>query len=85
MRSAGAGGAGLVEQDGELRVVDRWGTPMRFLLDGDGDNKVANPDVRNRDEAVRSSAPEQLRSRVVVFSAGKNKVFFTKDDLVSWR
>jgi len=79
------GARGLVEQDGVLRLVDQWGTPVRVLLDGDHDNKVANPDVKNADEAIRSGAPPQLRTLVAVFSAGKDGVFFTKDDVVSWR
>jgi len=80
-----AGTRGLVEQDGVLRLVDQWGTPVRVLFDGDRDNKVANPDVKNADEAIRSGAPPQLRTLVAVFSAGKDGVFFTKDDVVSWR
>jgi hypothetical protein len=79
------GTRGLVEQDGVLRLLDQWGTPVRVLFDGDRDNKVANPDVKNADEAIRSGAPPQLRTLVAVFSAGKDGVFFTKDDVVSWR
>jgi len=79
------GTRGLVEQDGVVRLLDQWGTPVRVLFDGDHDNKVANPDVKNADEAIRSGAPPQLRTLVAVFSAGKDGVFFTKDDVVSWR
>jgi hypothetical protein len=77
--------AGVVEQGGVEHLVDQWGSPLRVLLDGDGDSRLPNPDRKNTNEAIRSSAPEQLRTRVAVFSAGKDGVFFTKDDVVSWR
>ena len=76
---------GVVSDEGEMRLVDQWGCTLRVVLDGDGDRKLVNPDVKNSNEEIRSTAPEQLRTRVAVFSAGKDGVFFTRDDLVSWR
>jgi hypothetical protein len=76
---------GVVKDAGEMRLVDQWGRTLRVMLDGNGDNKLANPDVKNSEEKIRSTAPEQLRTRVAVFSGGKDGVLFTRDDLVSWR
>lgn len=76
---------GLAKDEGKMRLVDQWGRTLRVVLDGNGDRKLVNPDVKNNDQEIRSTAPEQLRTRVAVFSAGKDGVFFTGDDLVSWR
>ena len=76
---------GVVKDEGGMRLVDQWGCTLRVALNGDGDRKLANPDVKNSDEEIRTTAPEKMRTRVMVFSAGKDGVFFTGDDLVSWR
>ena len=77
--------AGVLMDEGEMRLVDQWGRTLRVVLNGDGDQRLVNPDVKNRDEEIRATAPEKLRTRVAVFSAGKDGEFYTQDDLVSWR
>jgi len=76
---------GLAERDGVSVLLDQWGNPIRVRLDGDGDEKLANPDLMNADATIRAAAPKKLRTRVAVFSAGRDGVFHTKDDVVSWR
>jgi prepilin-type N-terminal cleavage/methylation domain-containing protein len=80
------GVGGLVDNGGSsLSLIDNWGNPYFVLMDGNYDNKVANPDVQNQDRTVSGSAPPQLRTRVAVYSLGPDKQQATKDDIVSWR
>jgi prepilin-type N-terminal cleavage/methylation domain-containing protein len=80
------GVGGLVDNGGSaLSLVDNWGNPYFVLMDGNYDNKVANPDVQNQDRTVSGNAPPQLRTRVAVFSLGPDKQQGTRDDIVSWR
>ncbi len=76
---------GLVDNGGQLSLVDNWGNPYFVLMDGNNDNKVDNPDLQNQDQNVSQGAPPQLRTRVAVFSLGPDGQQGTKDDIVSWR
>ncbi len=76
---------GLVDNGGQLSLIDNWGKPYYVLMDGNYDNKVANPDVQNQDQNVSRGAPPQLRTRVAVYSLGPDGREGTKDDIVSWR
>lgn len=76
---------GLVDNGGQLSLIDNWGNPYYVLMDGNYDNKVANPDVQNDDQNVSRDAPPQLRTRVGVYSVGPDGKQATKDDIVSWR
>ncbi len=76
---------GLVDDGGQLSLLDNWGNPYYVLMDGNYDNKVANPDVQSQDQNVSRGAPPQLRTRVAVYSLGPDGQEGTKDDIVSWR
>lgn len=67
------------------RLHDLWGQPYRILLDTNGDNQVQNPDVANSDPKVARNQARHLGMQVAVYSAGKDGVAQTKDDVVSWR
>jgi len=79
------GVGGLVDNGGTVSLIDNWGNPYYVLMDGNYDNKVANPDVQNQDQTVSGGAPPELRTRVAVYSLGPDKQQATKDDIVSWR
>jgi prepilin-type N-terminal cleavage/methylation domain-containing protein len=77
---------GLVDNGGaSLSLLDNWGKPYTVLMDGNYDNKVANPDLQNQDQTLSTGAPPQLRTRVAVYSFGPDGTEYTKDDIVSWR
>ena len=76
---------GLVDNGGQLSLLDNWGNPYYVLMDGNYDNKVTNPDLQNQDQNVSQGAPPELRTRVAVFSLGPDGQQGTKDDIVSWR
>ncbi len=76
---------GLVDNGGQLSLLDNWGNPYYVIMDGNYDNKVANPDVQNDDQNVSRDAAPQLRTRAAVFSMGPDGEQNTKDDIVSWR
>jgi prepilin-type N-terminal cleavage/methylation domain-containing protein len=77
---------GLVDNGGSsLSLIDNWGQPYYVIMDGNYDNKVANPDVQSQDQTVSQGAPPQLRTRVAVYSLGPDGQEGTKDDIVSWR
>jgi prepilin-type N-terminal cleavage/methylation domain-containing protein len=79
------GAGGLVGTDGNLSLVDPWGTPYRIVMDVNGDGRVTNPDSLNEDTSIASQAPSWLPSSVIGYSAGADKKFGTHDDVVSWR
>ena len=76
---------GLIDNGGAVSLVDNWGNPYLIILDGNGDNRIPNPDIQNEDQIVRSGAAPQLRTRVAVMSWGPDGGPNTKDDIVSWR
>ncbi|MCP5557425.1 MAG: hypothetical protein H7A55_06695 [Verrucomicrobiaceae bacterium] len=77
---------GLIDAgDGKWSLYDSWGNPYRVIMDIDYDNVIPNPDVKNSDPKIRSEAPPELPTQVMVYSAGPDGVFLTKDDIVSWR
>lgn len=76
---------GLVDNGGQLSLLDNWANPYYVLMDGNYDNKVTNPDLQNQDQTVSTGAPPELRTRVAVFSLGPDGQQGTKDDIVSWR
>ena len=76
---------GLVENGSQLSLVDQWGNPYQVIMDGNYDNKVANPDLQSDDQTISQGAPPQLRTRAAVFSFGPDGKQNTKDDIVSWR
>ncbi len=79
------GRRGMIEDESGMRLVDPWGRTYRVLLDHDGDNKIANPDVSNSDRRIRDEAPERLRARVAVYSLGEDGIPRSRDDYTSWR
>jgi hypothetical protein len=77
---------GLIDNGGsQLSLVDQWGNPYYVIMDGNYDNKVANPDLQSDDQTVSQGAPPQLRTRVAVYCYGPDGKENTKDDIVSWR
>ena len=74
----GAGGTG------SARLVDSWGNPYYLILDTNWDGRVANPDAKNTDAAIRR-APPMLSVAVIVFSSGPDGLPYTADDIASWR
>jgi len=79
------GKGGLTEEGSSMELVDNWGNPYRILMDTNFDNKIANPDASNDDKSISQDAPPNLRTRVAVFSVGKDGEENTRDDIVSWR
>lgn len=79
------GAGGLVGTDGQWAFVDPWGTPYRVALDADWDQRVSNPDSRNDDPSIATPAASWLPMIVIGSSAGADKRFGTRDDVVSWR
>ena len=79
------GAGGLVGTEGQWAFVDPWGTPYRVALDADWDQRVANPDAQNDDPSIAGTASSWLPLTVIGSSAGADKKFGTRDDVVSWR
>lgn len=79
------GKGGLTEKGSSVELVDQWGKPYQVLLDTNFDNKIVNPDASNEDKSISQDAPPNLRTRVAVFSLGKDGKENTRDDVVSWR
>lgn len=77
--------SGIVGTNIPRRFHDLWGKPYRILLDTNRDQQVKNPDVGSREPRIAQSAPAHLPVRVAVYSAGKDGLAQTKDDVVSWR
>jgi hypothetical protein len=78
--------AGLIDTGGgKWSLHDSWGNPYQVIMDIDANNVIPNPDVKNSDPKIRSEAPPELPTQVMVYSAGPDGVFLTKDDIVSWR
>ena len=61
-------GGGSLSAEGAF--VDAWGRPFRFQLDLDGDGQMDNP----------SGEGEDVRARVLAFSAGPDGAFDTWED-----
>lgn len=83
-KKVGSGGTkGIVynSDDTILGLYDPWGNGYRILIDcdGDSDDTVKPPKVGN-DSASRGV----LHKRVVMWSAGGDKVKDNKDDFKSW-
>lgn len=76
---------GLVGVARPYKLNDMWGQPYHILLDTNGDNQVANPDVANADPKVSQNRAAHLASRVAIYSSGKDQLPQTADDIVSWR
>lgn len=76
---------GLSGSDDHFSFVDPWGQPFRVTMDTNFDGKVANPDAQNQDSEFSRNAPKSMPSSATVESAGKDKRFGTRDDVVSWR
>jgi prepilin-type N-terminal cleavage/methylation domain-containing protein len=77
---------GIVDNGGaQISLVDQWGNPYYVVMDGNYDNKIANPDVQSQDQTISQGAPPQLRTRVAVYCIGPDGQLNTKDDIVSWR
>jgi type II secretory pathway pseudopilin PulG len=82
----GKGGAGgLTGTEGSYALMDPWGMPYEVIVDANGDDKIANPDARNADPAISSSAPPYLFMGAAALSFGPDKKPNTTDDVVSWR
>lgn len=77
---------GIIDSGGaQISLVDQWGNPYYVVMDGNYDNKVANPDIQSQDQTISQGAPPQLRTRAAVFCLGPDGQQNTKDDIVSWR
>lgn len=76
---------GLVDNGGQLSLLDNWGSPYHVIMDGNYDNRIPNPDLQNQDQNITRGAPPFLRTRVAVFSLGPDRQQGTRDDIVSWR
>ena len=77
-------GAGFHPTSGDY--LDPWGLPYHILLDSDYDGTIPNP--------YGDEPEQQIRSGVIVWSLGKDRVFGRRadhdkssrpDDVVSWR
>ncbi len=80
------GRGGLVDNGGQsMSLIDNWGNPYMVMMDGNFDNRLPNPDIRNQDTTVSQGAPPELRTRVAVMSLGPDGQEGTRDDIVSWR
>jgi len=85
--AAGTGRGGLIAGEGsdQDRLVDKWGHPYVIWVDGDNDNRIANPDVKNTSPLANRKASAQLVVGVLAYSLGPDGVEGTEDDIVSWR
>lgn len=80
------GKRGLVETKEGYQLLDAWGHAYRVILDANRDGMIDNPDLKSNDAEVRAELPNpQLPFSVVVMCAGPDGIFFTRDDIVSWR
>jgi len=68
---------------------DYWGRPFQVILDTNGDHQVENPDAKSSDPKVSMPGGKPVGAflplEVIVFSAGRDGVPHTADDVVSWR
>ena len=76
---------GLEITSDSYRLVDPWGLPFRVVMDSNGDGEVANPDTKNSELTIRQYAPSTLPKKVIVFSAGRDGIWFSSDDVTTWR
>lgn len=80
---------GLVGAQPPFRLVDLWAQPYWVILDTNMDRKIQNPDMQNQDPKISQNAvsppPEYLPTDVGIYSAGKDIMQLTGDDVVSWR
>ncbi len=77
--------AGIVGAYVPRRFHDMWGNPFHILLDTNGDNQVINPDLTSSDPKISRDQARHLTVQVAVYSAGKDGLPQTKDDVASWR
>jgi prepilin-type N-terminal cleavage/methylation domain-containing protein len=68
---------------------DYWGRPFQVILDTNGDHQVENPDAKSSDPKVSMPGGKPVGAflplEVIVFSAGRDGVPHTADDVASWR
>jgi hypothetical protein len=76
---------GLVGTDDQFALIDPWGTAYRVVMDSNWDSRVNNPDAQNEDPSIAAQASSWLPATVLAYSAGVDKKFGTRDDVVSWR
>jgi len=67
------------------KLMDIWGHPYVVVLDLNGDNRIANPDVKNTSPLISKGAPQVLNVGVLAYSLGPDGIEGTHDDIVSWR
>jgi len=79
------GVGGLVGTDDQFALIDPWGTAYRVVMDSNWDSRVNNPDAQNEDPSIAAQASSWLPATVLAYSAGVDKKFGTRDDVVSWR
>lgn len=63
------------DEDGVLK--DPWGTPYEIALDLNYDDKISN-------NTMSHNQTKDLRFKVVAQSAGPDKTWETKDDIMTW-
>jgi hypothetical protein len=60
--------------------MDAWGSPFQIRIDSNYDNELDNPNTEDR-----GVGRSQLRKRVLIWSAGKDRDPSTwKDNVGSW-
>ncbi|HSI65479.1 MAG TPA: hypothetical protein VLE43_20300, partial [Candidatus Saccharimonadia bacterium] len=71
-------GGTVLNEKGELRLVDHLGNPFWIVMDLNGDGAIPNPDSRDADT-------EALHASVILYSSGDDGNPDTwKDNLKSW-
>ena len=71
---------GLINEENNYGIVDAWGNPYQIRMDTNYDNEIANPNTEDR-----GPGRSQLRKRVLIWSAGKDRDPSTwKDNISSW-
>lgn len=71
---------GLLDENKEWVLVDRWGEMYYLGLDTDGDNRIQNP------EPEGPKVPPFLRTTLIVYSSGPDRDPKTwEDNVCSWR
>jgi prepilin-type N-terminal cleavage/methylation domain-containing protein len=71
---------GLVNEQNNYSIMDAWGSPFQIRIDSNYDNELDNPNTEDR-----GVGRSQLRKRVLIWSAGKDRDPSTwKDNVGSW-
>jgi prepilin-type N-terminal cleavage/methylation domain-containing protein len=79
------GGSGAADDSSTIKLMDTWGQPYRIQFDTNYDNRIENPDKQNNDQVISGRATDYLTTTAIMYSIGKDREEFTKDDIVSWR